>query len=71
MYTEQIRNEEMYTRCMTEDDFDAWLKAEGWSSHSEWLESTGVEFGEIKAKWFIVLHNRVFVGTETELPTVE
>ena len=58
-----------YTRCVTVEKFAAWCEDEGFDDVAEFERSTGVEAEEIVGKWFIVLHNRVFVGSENALPT--
>lgn len=66
---EIMYNGDWYTRCQTFDDVEQWAKEEGWQDVGEFEESTHVNTQYLLGKWFIVLHNRVFVGSENELPT--
>ena len=55
-----------YAKFDNYDDFDQWCREGGWDGAFGFTKSTGIDFSEIRGKYFQVVHNRVYIMENQE-----
>ena len=53
-----------YQKVDTLEDFGRLAEAMGWADSQAWFADTGVDGSELLGKYWIVVHNRVFMRDE-------